>query len=44
VDDISDEKLLQSYMGGLKEDIKHDIFLRHPTNIMEACWALHFVE
>jgi hypothetical protein len=36
VDDISDEKLLQGYMGGLKEDIEHDIFLRHPKNVMEA--------
>ena len=23
-------------MGGLKEDIEHDIFLRHPKNVMEA--------
>jgi hypothetical protein len=36
VDDISDEQMLQAYMGGLKEDIKHDIFLRHPKNVMEA--------
>jgi hypothetical protein len=30
VDDISNEQLLQAYMGGLKEDIKHELFLRHP--------------
>jgi hypothetical protein len=36
VDDISDEHLLEAYMGGLKEDIKHEIFLRHLANIMEA--------
>jgi hypothetical protein len=36
VDNISDEHLLESYMGGLKEDIKHEIFLKHPENIMEA--------
>jgi hypothetical protein len=34
VDDISDENLLEDYMGGLKQDLKHEIFLRHPTNIM----------
>jgi hypothetical protein len=34
--------IIQNYMGGLKEDIKHVIFLRHPTNIMEAMQsALH---
>jgi hypothetical protein len=31
VDNINDEQLLEDYMGGLKEDIKHDIFSRHPT-------------
>jgi hypothetical protein len=36
VDDISDQQLLESYMDGLKQDIKHEIFLRHPTNIMES--------
>jgi hypothetical protein len=36
VDGISDQQLLEAYMGGLKQDIKHEIFLRHPTNIMEA--------
>jgi hypothetical protein len=40
VDDISDEHLLEAYMGGLKQDIKHEIFLRHPTNIMEAMQLL----
>jgi hypothetical protein len=36
VDDISDEKLLQSYMGGSKEENKHELLLRHPKNVMEA--------
>jgi hypothetical protein len=36
VDDISDKHLLEAYMGGLKEDIKHEIFLRHLANIMET--------
>jgi hypothetical protein len=36
VDNISDEHLLEAYMGGLQEDIKHEIFLKHPENIMEA--------
>jgi hypothetical protein len=31
----SDEKLLQVYMGGLKKVIKHELFLKHPANIME---------
>jgi hypothetical protein len=34
--DISDEHLLETYMGGLKQDITHEIFLRHLKNIMEA--------
>jgi len=42
VDNLSDEHLLESYMGGLKEGIKHEIFLRQPTSIMEAMQdALH---
>jgi hypothetical protein len=36
VDDISDEHLLEAYMGRLKEDIKHEIFLKHPIKIMDA--------
>jgi hypothetical protein len=44
VDDISDGKLLESYMGGLKQDIKHDIFLRHPTHIMEAMQYAHHIQ
>jgi hypothetical protein len=36
VDNIIDEHLLEAYMGGLKEDIKHDLFLKHVENIMEA--------
>jgi hypothetical protein len=34
--DISYGNLLENYIDGLKEDIKHDIFLRHPTNITKA--------
>jgi hypothetical protein len=36
VDNISYEHILEAYMGGLKEDIKHEIFLKHLENIMEA--------
>jgi len=36
VDDISDQHLLESYMGGLKDDIKHDIFLKQPKYVMET--------
>jgi hypothetical protein len=36
VDNISDGHLLKDYMGGLQEDIKHEIFLKHVENIMEA--------
>jgi hypothetical protein len=36
VDDISDGQLLQAYMDGLKEDIKHELLLIHPENIMEV--------
>jgi hypothetical protein len=42
VDGISDEHLLEAYMGELKQYIKHEFFLRHPTNIMEAMqYAYH---
>jgi hypothetical protein len=44
VDDISDENLLESYMSGLKQDIKHEIFLRHPTNIMEPMQISHHIQ
>jgi hypothetical protein len=44
MDDISDEQLFQAYMGGLKEDIKHEIFLTHPTNIMEAMQSAHHIQ
>ena len=36
VDNLSDQHLLEAYMGGLKEDIKHDLFLKNPENDMEA--------
>jgi hypothetical protein len=44
VDNISDEHLLEAYMGGLKEDIKHEIFLKHPENIMEAMQFSHHIQ
>jgi hypothetical protein len=31
-------------MGGLKEDIKHDLFLKHPINIMEAMQCSHHIQ
>jgi len=31
-------------MGGLKEDIKHKIFLKHPKNIMEAMKFVHHIQ
>jgi hypothetical protein len=40
VDNISDEHLLEAYMGGLKEDIKHELFLKHPENVMEAMQSI----
>jgi hypothetical protein len=33
VDDISNEQLLEVYMGGLQEDIKHFFFFKHLKNI-----------
>ena len=36
MDNISDEHMLEAYTSGLKEYIKHDLFLKHPENIMEA--------
>jgi hypothetical protein len=36
VDDVRYEHLLEAYMGGLKEDMKKDVYIRYPTNIMEA--------
>jgi hypothetical protein len=36
VDNISDDHLLEAYMGVLKQDIKHEIFLKHLGNIMEV--------
>ena len=32
---ISDQHLLKAYMGELKEDIKHDLFLK-PEDVMKA--------
>jgi len=36
VDEIIDEHLLEAYMGGLKEEIKHEFFLKHIENIMKV--------
>jgi hypothetical protein len=36
LDNISDEHLLEAYIGVLIEDIKHEIFLKQPTNIVEV--------
>ena len=36
VDNLSDEHLIEAYMRGLKYDIKHELFLRQPTSVMEA--------
>jgi len=36
VDDIGEQQFLEVYMDGLKQDIKHDILLTRPTNIMET--------
>ncbi len=36
VDNISGDYLSQDYMGGLKEEIKHNLFLKHSKNTMEA--------
>ena len=36
VDNISDEKSLEVDIGGLKEEIKHVIFLKRSENIMAA--------
>jgi hypothetical protein len=44
VDDISDEQLLEVYMGGLKEDIKHEFFLRHLANIMEVMQSTRHIQ
>jgi hypothetical protein len=44
VDDISDEYFLESYIGGLKENIKHDILLIHPTNIIKAMQCSHHIQ
>ena len=37
VNSISDQHLLESYMGGLKEYIKHDIFLKQS----EKCYEIY---
>jgi hypothetical protein len=44
VDDISDVHLLKAYMRGLKEDIKHEIFLKNPRNIMEVMWFVRHIQ
>jgi hypothetical protein len=44
VDDISDEHLLEDYMAILTEDIKHEIFLRHPVNIIEVMQFIRHIQ
>ena len=36
VHNISGDYFLQDYMSGLKEDIKHNVLLKHSKNIIEA--------
>jgi hypothetical protein len=36
--------LLEANNGGLKEDIKHELFLKHPKNIMEAMQCFHHIQ
>ena len=43
VDNLSDEHLLEAYIGGLKEYIKHEIFLRQPTSMMEVMQNAHHI-
>jgi hypothetical protein len=35
---------LEDYMGGLKQYIKHDILLRHPTHSMESMQFSHHIQ
>jgi hypothetical protein len=44
VDDINNGDLLEGYMGVLKVEIKHDILLRNPTNIMESMHFFHCIQ
>jgi hypothetical protein len=44
VDDISVEHLLEAYVGGLKKDIKCELFLGHPTNIVEVMQFSHHIQ
>jgi hypothetical protein len=37
LDNISNKHLLKAHMGGLKEDIKNDIFLKQPEMLMKLC-------
>ena len=44
LNDISDQHFLESYMGGLKEDIKHYIFLKQLENVLKSMqYSFHFV-
>ena len=36
MDNISDVQVLETYLGELKEDIQHELFLKHLKNVMEA--------
>jgi hypothetical protein len=44
VDNISNEHILEFYMGGLKEDIKHELLLKHTKNILEAMQFSHHIQ
>jgi len=44
VDNISDENLLESYMGVLKQAIKHEILLKHLENVMEDMWFSRHIQ
>jgi hypothetical protein len=44
VDNISESNLLEYYIGGLKEDIKYDIFLKDIENFMEVVQSIHHIQ
>jgi hypothetical protein len=44
VDNMNNERLLQDYMGGLKEDIKHEIMLNVLGNVDEAMQFDHHIQ
>jgi hypothetical protein len=44
VDNKSDEHMLGACMGGLKEDIKHEIHLKQHENVMEAMQSTQHIQ